>query len=215
MGQVAGDTLSGAVRRVPWKSLLVSAPLAAFWAFFAAANFMNWQQTGRPTGLGATVLELTVAVFFVIRRSSLAVSRAPLAWLATTVATFGVLAGRPGGEPLWGLEPVYATVQLVGVALALASMAALGRSFGLVAANRGIQTGGPYGVVRHPLYVAYFVTQIGYVLESPTLRNLLILLVVASCQVVRVHTEEQCLSADPAYRAYRQRVRWRLVPLLY
>ena len=202
------------VSRVP-SSLLLAAPLAALWALFAAANFLNWHRTGRPTGLGATILELTVALFFVIRRPAFTTSSSPLAWTATTVATFGVLAGRPGGEPLWGLEPAWAAVQLVGLVLAIASIASLGRSFGLVAANRGIQTGGPYGLVRHPLYAAYFVTQLGYVLEAPTARNVVILLVVASCQLVRVHTEEQCLSADPAYRSYRARVRWRLVPHVY
>jgi protein-S-isoprenylcysteine O-methyltransferase Ste14 len=203
------------LRRVPSSSLVLAAPLAALWALFAAANFLNWHRTGRPTGLGATILELTVALFFVIRRPAFTTSGSPLAWTATAVATFGVLAGRPGGEPLWGLEPAWATVQLVGLVLAIASIASLGRSFGLVAANRGIQTGGPYGLVRHPLYAAYFITQLGYVLEAPTGRNVAILLVVASCQLVRVHTEEQCLSADPAYRAYRARVRWRLVPRVY
>jgi protein-S-isoprenylcysteine O-methyltransferase Ste14 len=38
---------------------------------------------------------------------------------------------------------------------------------------------------------------------------------VITFQLVRVHTEEQCLSADPAYRVYRERVRWRLVPHVY
>src|SRR5262245_54630143 len=191
MGKTAHGTLAGAVRRLSRSSFVVAVPLATVWVLFAAANFMNWQRTGRPTGLGATILELTVAVFFVIRRPAFSTSSSPLAWIATTAATFGVLAGRPGGEPLWGLEPVYAALQLIGVALALASIAALGRSFGLVAANRGIKTGGPYALVRHPLYVAYFVTQLGYMLESPTVRNISILIAVITFQLVRVHTEEQ------------------------
>jgi protein-S-isoprenylcysteine O-methyltransferase Ste14 len=215
MGKTARGTLVGAVHRLPRPSLLVAVPLATVWVLFAAANFMNWQRTGRPTGLGATILEFTVAVFFVIRRPAFSTSSSPLAWIATTVATFGVLAGRPGAEPLWGLEPVYAGLQLIGVALALVSIAALGRSFGLVAANRGIKTGGPYALVRHPLYAAYFVTQLGYMLESPTARNIAILVTVITFQLVRVHTEEQCLSVDPAYRVYRERVRWRLVPHVY
>lgn len=215
MDKTARGTLAARLRRAPWASFAIAAPLAAVWLLFAAANFMSWRHTGRPTGLGATILELTAAVFFVVRRPAFSTSSAPVAWIATAVATFGVLAGRPGGEPLFGLEPLYAAVQLIGVALALVSIAALGRSFGLVAANRGIRTSGPYALVRHPLYVAYFVTQLGYVLEAPTVRNIAILLTVASFQLVRVHTEEQCLSADPAYRAYRERVRWRLVPHVY
>jgi len=215
MEKTARGKLIGVVHRLPRPSLLAAVPLATVWVLFAAANFMNWQRTGRPTGLGATILELTVAMFFVIRRPAFSTSGSPLAWIATTVATFGVLAGRPGAEPLWGLELVYAGLQLIGVAFALASIAALGRSFGLVAANRGIKTGGPYALVRHPLYAAYFVTQLGYLLESPTARNISILVTVIAFQLVRVHTEEQCLTADPAYRLYRERVRWRLVPHVY
>ena len=213
--KLARGTLALAVRRVPWLSIVLAAPLAAVWLLFAAANFISWQRTEQPTGLGATMLELTIAVFFVIRRPAVVTSSSPLAWSATAVATFGVLAGRPGEEPLWGLEPVYAALQLVGLVLALASIAALGRSFGLVAANRGIRTGGPYRLVRHPLYAAYFVTQAGYVLETPTVRNVAIMVAVITFQLVRVRTEERCLSADPAYAAYRERVRWRLVPHVY
>jgi protein-S-isoprenylcysteine O-methyltransferase Ste14 len=208
--------LTVVARRVPWPSLVLAAPLAAVWFFFAAANFMEWERTNRPVGLGATALELTVAVFFVFRRPARTTSRSYLAWGATAVATFGVLAARPGGEePIAGAEPLWAAVQLLGVVFALASIVALGRSFGLVAANRGIRTGGPYRLMRHPLYTAYLVTQAGYVLESPTLRNWSILAAVVIFQVARVFTEERCLGNDPAYAAYRQRVRWRLVPLVF
>ena len=212
----AAPILALVARRVPWPSLVVAAPLAAVWFFFAAANFMEWQRTNRPIGLGATVLELTVAVFFILRRPARTTSRSFVAWGATAIATFGVLASRPGGaEPIAGAEPLWAALQLVGVVFALISIMALGRSFGLVAANRGIRTGGPYRLVRHPLYAAYFVTQAGYVLESPTARNWSILAGVVTFQVARVFTEERCLSEDPAYVAYRKRVRWRIVPLVF
>jgi hypothetical protein len=39
--------------------------------------------------------------------------------------------------------------------LVLAATLRLGRSFGIVATNRGIQTGGLYRIVRHPIYAAY------------------------------------------------------------
>jgi protein-S-isoprenylcysteine O-methyltransferase Ste14 len=214
--RAARRTLAFAVRRVPWPSLVLATPLAAVWFFFAAANFMEWQRTEQPIGLGATVLELTVALFFIFRRPARSTSRSPLAWSATAIATFGILAARPGGEePVAGLQPLYTALQLGGVALALVSIAALGRSFGLVAANRGIRTGGPYQLVRHPLYAAYFVTQVGYVLESPTARNWAILAAVVIFQLVRVRTEEQCLGRDPVYVAYRKRVRWRIVPYVF
>jgi protein-S-isoprenylcysteine O-methyltransferase Ste14 len=35
------------------------------------------------------------------------------------------------------------------------ALAALGRSFGFVAADRGLRASGPYAMVRHPVYASY------------------------------------------------------------
>jgi len=181
-------------------------------SLFAAANVLYWRRTGEPTGLGATLLELACAFFLIVRRPARSTSRSPLAWLATALGTFGWLAARPGGHPLGGLDALYAGLQLAGLAVALASILTLRRSFGLVAANRGVCSSGPYRLVRHPLYLGYFLTQVGYGLESPTNRNWAILAVVGALQLLRIRAEERCLSDDPAYATYRERVRWRLLP---
>src|SRR5262249_30139372 len=180
-------------RRVRGRSVAIAAPLAACMALFAAANFFYWRRTGEPTGLGATLLELTCAFFLVIRRPAQSTSHSPLAWTATALGTFGFLAARPGGQPLGGLDPLYAGLQLAGLVVALASILTLRRSFGLVAANRGVCSSGPYRLVRHPLYLGYFLTQLGYGLENPTNRNWAILAVVSALQLLRIGQEERCL----------------------
>jgi protein-S-isoprenylcysteine O-methyltransferase Ste14 len=202
-------------RRMRWTPLLVAAPLTTVWLLFGIANLENSIQQRSPVGLGATILELAVAALFLLRRQPLVVSRSPLAWAAAGLGTFGMLGARPSFEPLLGLEPLYLVMQLVGAGLAMVSLGALGRSFGVVAANRGVRTGGPYGVVRHPLYASYVVTELGYVLENPSVRNLVLLTTVMVFQLVRIRAEEACLVADPEYAAYRARVRWRLIPYLY
>jgi protein-S-isoprenylcysteine O-methyltransferase Ste14 len=198
-----------AVRRPVAARIATSAPVAVLWLFFAAANFENWRTTHRPIGLGATALELLVATLFVIRRTPWVVSRSPRAWAA---ATFGMLAARPAYHPIGGLELLYGVMQGVGALLAAAAVISLGRSFGIVAANRGIRTGGPYRFVRHPLYSAYILTEIGYLLENPSLRNWCLFAVVMAFQAVRIVEEERTLAEDPAYRDYRERVRSRILP---
>jgi protein-S-isoprenylcysteine O-methyltransferase Ste14 len=68
--------------------------------------------------------------------------------------------------------------------------------------------------VRHPLYSAYVVTEIGYLLENPSLRNWCLFAVVMAFQAVRIVEEERTLAEDPAYREYREQVRSRILPYI-
>jgi protein-S-isoprenylcysteine O-methyltransferase Ste14 len=88
----------------------------------------------------------------------------------------------------------------------------LRRSFGAVAANRGVKASGPYRFVRHPMYLGYILSQAGILLAGATIRNIL---VVASCWlffVWRIEAEERLLAQDEAYRDFMARTRFRLVP---
>ena len=204
-----------AMQRAAATRIATSAPVALLFLLFGAANLAQWGVTHQPIGLGATALELLVATLFVARRSAWLVSKAPLAWAAAAVGTFGMLAARPAYAPVAGLEPLYLGLQIVGAVFAGVALLSLGRSFGLVAANRGIRTGGQYRFVRHPVYSGYVVTWIGYLLENPSLRNACVLVVVMAFQAVRIVEEERTLGTDPVYQAYCRRVRSRVVPHLF
>ena len=52
-------------------------------------------------------------------------------------------------------------ISAVGLIIVVASKITLGRSFGLVPANRGVVVRGPYTFVRHPIYAGYLVTPRG------------------------------------------------------
>jgi protein-S-isoprenylcysteine O-methyltransferase Ste14 len=91
----------------------------------------------------------------------------------------------------------------------------LGKSFGVVAANRGLKVSGPYRLVRHPIYLTHTVTAVGFVLANFTPINLGILVALTVCQVLRLKAEERILTETGEYAAYAARVRWRLVPGLF
>jgi protein-S-isoprenylcysteine O-methyltransferase Ste14 len=193
---------------------LATAALVLLCVLFAWANFSAWRATGRPTGLGATILECWMAALFLVRRQPLAVSGAALAWLAAPIGSFGMLMARPGGAG--GISHgISEPIQLFGVGIALVSLWTLGRSFGLVAANRGIRVGGPYRFVRHPIYFGYLFTNVGYVLESPTHWNIGLLSATLLGQLIRIREEERVLRQDDAYRHYMARVRSRLIPFVF
>jgi protein-S-isoprenylcysteine O-methyltransferase Ste14 len=107
--------------------------------------------------------------------------------------------------------PVGFWIQIVGLLLWAWALSRLARSFGVVPADRGLVTAGPYGVVRHPLYSAYIVGGLGYLIQSLSVWNVGIDLIAVGWQLVRIRAEEGHL-AGRACEAYRARVPWRLCP---
>ncbi|HMI99074.1 MAG TPA: isoprenylcysteine carboxylmethyltransferase family protein [Gaiellaceae bacterium] len=195
--------------------LLGNAALVVLFASFAYANLMRWHQTGHPVGLGIVCVEGMTALLFIVRRPSQETSRRTLAWLAAPVGAFAMLLARPVGHPDAGPLAVFEVVQLIGLAIAFVGLGFLGRSFGIVAALRRVKTSGVYGLVRHPIYAAYLLSYTGYVLENMSVRNIALLALSTAGQLARIAEEERVLVGDPDYRAYRQRVRYRLIPFIY
>src|SRR5215472_1671631 len=188
---------------------LLGATLAAL---FARASLLYYLQTHRLIGAVFFVEQAWFVVAFLARRPPRASSRRLWAWLLAAGGTFGGLLFRPqGSNPQWGVTGGL-VLQLLGLVLVLVSLAALGRSFGFVAADRGLVTRGPYRVVRHPIYASYILIQFGYLIQAQSLRNLLVLLFATGCNIGRCLAEEQVLTDTSDYQEYRARVRWRLVP---
>jgi protein-S-isoprenylcysteine O-methyltransferase Ste14 len=184
-------------------------------ALFAQASVQFYLQTHRFIGGLFIIEQVWFAVAFLTRRAPQAVSWQAGSWLLAFGGTFGGLLLRPGGaDPPWGSDAGFG-LQLAGLVIAIISLAALGRSFGFVAADRGLKTRGPYAVVRHPIYVSYLLIQSGYLLQSQSVRNIAVVAFVTACNVGRALAEERLLASSPAYQAYRQRVRWRLIPYLW
>jgi protein-S-isoprenylcysteine O-methyltransferase Ste14 len=179
---------------------------------FAYANFESARRSGRPTGLGATILELTTVVAFVSRRRASVVTERRFAWVAAAGGTFLMLLARPGPQ---AATPALEAVQLVGLCVAASSLGILGRSFGVVAANRGVKSAGLYRFVRHPTYLGYLIAWSAYVVQYATVRNGVLLAAATLFQLARIRQEERLLDHDAAYREYRARVRYRLVPRVY
>jgi protein-S-isoprenylcysteine O-methyltransferase Ste14 len=181
-------------------------------AFFARASFAYFEQTHRLIGALFVIEQAWFTVAFLLRRPARTVSPRLSSWLLAAGGTFGGLLLRAGGaHPLWGVRLGFG-LQVAGLTLAIGSLVVLGRSFGMVAANRGIVTRGPYAVVRHPIYAGYLLVQIGFVMQAVSWRNISVVLLVTACNIGRVVAEERLLRAAPEYQRYCARVRWRLLP---
>ena len=171
-------------------------------------------QTGHITGLLLLASEGLVVALTVVRRSAGIVDRTWTARLLTLFATFGPPLVRPYSVA-FAPESVTITISAIGLGIVVLGKLSLGRSFGLVPANRGIVCTGLYRFVRHPIYLGYLLTHIGFVAANPADWNLCILAAADVALLMRAVREERTLAQDPEYRDYMQRVRWRVVPGIF
>jgi protein-S-isoprenylcysteine O-methyltransferase Ste14 len=173
-----------------------------------------------PTALQTPYVWLILAseglavAFILLRRPAVRNDASPyaagVAFLGTAAPLLVAASGRALITPVLGV-----CVMSAGLVLNISAKVALNRSFGLTAANRGVKHEGPYRFLRHPMYAGYVATQAGFLLLYPCLWNLLVYGIGWSVQILRIRAEETLLLEDPAYQAYADRVRFRLVPGLY
>ncbi len=191
---------------------LCNLALAALYTLFVVAHLTRPERG--PVDLAIVIQQGILVVLFVARRPSVDTSDRPLDWVLGIVGTFLPMLLRPTaslGELAWIGVPI----QIVGLLAATVAVLFLGRSFGLVPANRGIQVGGAYRLVRHPMYTAYLLSYAGYLLTHPGRANALVVIATALILNWRAIAEERVLARDPAYRAYLDHSRWRFFPFFY
>jgi protein-S-isoprenylcysteine O-methyltransferase Ste14 len=169
-------------------------------------------ETHRVTGLLLLVSEALVAVLTIVRRRTGIVDRSAGATAVTLISIVGpALVRTSEGSGLFP-DPVTALISSAGLLVVIAGKIALGRSFGIVPANRGVVIAGPYTLVRHPIYAGYLLSHVAFACAYPTTWNLAILAATGVALVLRALCEERVLGADGKYQRYCRRVAWHLVP---
>ena len=193
-------------------SLLTSIAMACLWAFFASAHVVGFLHSGDWSYLLFCVAETLAALFFIVRSAPVSVSTDAGDWLLAIGATFAPFLLSPADMAIW---PGARYLLAVGSLLQIAGLLSLNRSFGLVAAQREIKTGGVYRVIRHPLYASYLISLSGYLLSNTSIANAIIYVATMSMMVMRLLREERFLSTDVRYRVYMRQVKYRLLPFIF
>jgi len=162
-----------------------------------------------------TVFYALLVILLFVRRPAKNTTNSWTATLAAYVGTFLPFSlilntGPTRTGPTLGVVSI--ALMLVGLAGSIYAVAWLGRSFGAVPAARRLVRSGPYGLVRHPLYVAEMIGFVGVVLGQLTVFSLIVLFAAEAVQVFRALQEEKVLvQAFPEYESYSRETR-RFIP---
>jgi protein-S-isoprenylcysteine O-methyltransferase Ste14 len=120
------------------------------------------------------------------------------------------------GWPWW----IFTIVQVTGVWLIARSVSAIDplelagiRNPKMV--DEELQTGGVYGLVRHPLYFGWVVIVFGA--AHMTGDRLTFAVLTTAYLVMAMPWEERSLEREfgASYRRYKEKVRWKILPYLY
>jgi protein-S-isoprenylcysteine O-methyltransferase Ste14 len=186
--------------------------LVAFFSFFIYRFAVHYIETHRLSSLLYVFVESMFVIIAFTRRKPSQISTSFSVWIIAFSGALLPLLAMPTGTRDYFMAQA---LQFLSVLLQGYGILSLNKSFGLVAANRGIVTGGFYRFVRHPLYFSYFIGVSGFLINHFSLYNAFLFSVFAMCQIQRIRYEEDLLRQDRAYKAYMKTTRWRLIPYIY
>jgi protein-S-isoprenylcysteine O-methyltransferase Ste14 len=168
--------------------------------------------SGKPFNIVFVLSETCFVALVACREATNSISAKATDWLIAFAGTLLPLLQAHGsgrGFAAGGL------LMLAGFSIFVGAQLSLRRSVGVVAANRGVKTSGLYSLVRHPMYLGHFCTQLGFLLLNPIGWNACVVAAWMPCQLYRIHAEERLLSADVLYQGFKRRVNYRLLPRIY
>jgi protein-S-isoprenylcysteine O-methyltransferase Ste14 len=141
-----------------------------------------------------------------------------VAGLAGTVMLL-VVGALPEGSPVYTPPPWFGAlstvITVVAFSLAVYGLLYLRRSLSIIPEARRLVTGGPYRLIRHPLYGAEILAALAFVMVNPGVRAMVVLAPFVATQLLRSQYEERLLTENyPEYTEYARRTR-RLIPFLW
>lgn len=208
---------SPALRSIVLDAFERVAILILFGSFLQAlvGSMLESFRAGHPVVIGDLMLLITetmMVVLVLFRKGAKSLSLRPTDWALAFSATCLSLLARPCPGVPHSWDGIAVALTIAGLTTQLYSKITLGRRFGLVAANRGICSNGPYRLVRHPIYLGYVMLHTGFFLLNPTLWNFGVFAILYAIKIPRILAEERLLSQDPDYQTYMIKVRSRLIP---
>ena len=202
---------------------------------YLALPIIGWGGIGpffaHPARAALAVVTMALAVAAVFSQGNISSGEREDRGNRWVLAAFGVLGLLAGYVPAWNDRIGFwtldsDTMRWIGVALfagggvlRLVPVFILGKRFsGLVAIQPGhkLVTTGLYGVIRHPSYLGFVISSLGWVLAFRSGAGVILTLLMIPPLLARIAAEEALLRSQfgAAYEAYCART-WRMVPGIF
>ncbi len=192
--------------KLKWINRTALATGVLLWSGLAGLRLLDaWQNARLIPALLAAQSGLVAWLLVVRNRQA-----TETAWLHKTVAWVSAL--LPLSIPIDHEILAGQIVNCSGLLLVLWSLFTLGPSFGIAPGDRGLVVGGPYRIIRHPMYLGELIALIGAVSGDPSPWNFALLSILLFALLLRISWEEQSVTN---YGAYASQVRWRLIPFIF
>ena len=189
--------------------------MALLWSRFVLKSLETWLVSEGPLEFGILIHNSLLLSLFLIRRKSKQISENLLDWVIPILTLTSTLLLNPQQTGNNTCALMSLIIQCLGMTGIILSLASLGRSFGIIPANRQIQSSGMYRIVRHPLYASELIFYTGFLISHFNLMNGILILFILAGQIFRSHAEERLLLQDGGYLDYLNKIHYRLIPGVY
>jgi protein-S-isoprenylcysteine O-methyltransferase Ste14 len=186
------------------------------------ASVMQWHGGSADVSITNLMTSCATLAFLVLVVATTAIRLKPIdaaeglvpriTALGGTFLTIFIIGGFTPTHSTPLLQGAGFVLALSGLLLSVYVLTWLGRSFSIMAEARRLVVGGPYAVVRHPLYVVEEITFVGVVLMNFSVPAALFACVQWGLQMQRMKHEENVLTrAFPEYVEYARKTP-RIIP---
>jgi protein-S-isoprenylcysteine O-methyltransferase Ste14/uncharacterized membrane protein (UPF0127 family) len=193
----------------------INLAIALFWCKFVLIASRFAIENPQAMNFGILIHNTLLMLFFLTRRKSCQTSFRFIDWMIPIITLIAAMLLRPVSQTILNINLTSAVFQYAGLTGIILSLLSLGRSFGIIPANRRIVSHGTYRVVRHPLYLSEIIFYTGFFMGNMSYKNCLLIILILAGQLFRSLSEERLLSADKDYQKYKQQVRFRFIPGIF
>lgn len=192
---------------------LVRITIMPVFALFALGNIVSLTIQFKISTVIQLIFYASLVFIYLIRSQS---ERISSSMTSNLIAVSGSVVGflflsDPKQQEIF----IFQVIGIIGFFISLAGLWSLNKSFGVIAADRGIVTDGMYCFVRHPLYLGYLLTFSCFLIQNYTLWNLGVFISFLLLMTARLLHEEKLLEQNPEYVQYTKKVRWRILPYIW